>query len=123
MVQKHQSGECPYCQTPMQPVVMACGVCGVEIRGKFRMSLFHQLDADEQELLEEYLLADFSIKALAQRSGMGYAAIRNRLDRLIAHYERLRQGEDAKKRILDRVAAGEITAREASELIAGLDGG
>lgn len=111
---------CPYCETPMRPAAMECPVCSIEIRGQFRQTLFQMLSADEQQLLEDYLLAGFSIKDLEKRSGMGYAAIRARLDRLIERYESLRKGEEHKKKILDRLAAGEITAQEAAELIARL---
>jgi hypothetical protein len=113
--------ECPYCSVPLRPVAMRCPVCSTEIRGRFRQTLFQLLDADEQELLEKYLLADFSIKALAAEGEMGYAAIRTRLDRLIAHYQQLRSQEEERKAILQRVASGELTATKAAELIAKLD--
>jgi len=102
----------------MRPVALECPVCGVEIRGKFRQTLFQMLQDEEQQLLEQYLLSDFSIKALAEKTGMGYAAIRTRLDRLIEHYQRLLAGEDEKKKVLDRLAGGEISAAQAADLIA-----
>ena len=102
----------------MRPVALECPVCALEIRGKFRQTLFQMLDDEEQQLLEQYLLSDFSIKALAEKTGMGYAAIRTRLDRLIEHYQRLLTGEDEKKKILDRLAGGEISAAQAADLIA-----
>lgn len=114
--------ECPYCSVPLRPVAMQCPVCDTEIRGRFRQTLFQMLDADEQDLLERYLLADFSIKALAAEGEMGYAAIRSRLDRLIAHYEQLRSKEDQRKMILQKVASGGLTAAKAAEMIAKLDG-
>jgi hypothetical protein len=102
----------------MRPVALECPVCEVEIRGKFRQTLFQMLQDEEQQLLEQYLLSDFSIKALAEKTGMGYAAIRTRLDRLIEHYQRLLAGEDEKKKVLDRLAGGEISAAQAADLIA-----
>ena len=107
----------------MRPVAMACPVCGVEVRGGFRSTFFAALDADEQQLLEDYLLANFSIKDLAASSDMGYAAIRSRLDRLIAHYSALRSGDERKKKVLAMVAEGKITAQEAAKRIAAIDRG
>jgi hypothetical protein len=107
----------------MRPVAMACPACGVEVRGAFRSSFFGALDAEEQQFLEDYLLADFSIKDLAASSDMGYAAIRSRLDRLIAHYRALKSGEDRKKKVLAMVAEGKITAQEAAKRIAAIDRG
>jgi hypothetical protein len=106
----------------MRPVAMECPACAVEVRGRFRQGLFQMLSDEEQRLLESYLLADFSIKALAQESGMGYAAIRSRLDRLIEHYRSLRNADEEKKRILEQVAANELSAAEAAELIANIEG-
>lgn len=107
----------------MRTTAMSCAACNVEIRGRFRESLFQQLSDPEQQFLESFLLADFSIKELANRSGMGYQAIRTRLDRLIETYQGLRSAEDQKKRILERVALGEISATEGAKLIRGLDNG
>ena len=108
---------CPYCREAMRPVAMACPVCEVEVRGQFRQGLFQRLDPEEESLLERYLLAGFSIKALAEETGMGYAALRTRLDKLIEHYRRLRDGEEEKKQVLDQVAAGTLSAAEAVERI------
>lgn len=102
---------------------MACPSCGVEVRGRFRESLFQLLPDEEQQFLEQYLLAGFSIKDLAAQSGMGYAAIRTRLDRLIADYQALKEHDETKKRILERVASGELSAAQAAERIRSLDDG
>ena len=102
---------------------MECPACGVEIGGRFRESLFQLLSDEEQQFLEQYLLAEFSIKTLAERSGMGYAAIRTRLDRLIANYRSLRENEDARKRILGQVASGELSAAKAADRIRNLSNG
>ena len=102
----------------MRPVVVECPICKVEVRGKFRQAVFQMLSSDDQEFLEKYLLAEFSIKALAEESGMGYTAIRSRLDRLIHNYRSLCEGEVERKLVLEKVASGEISAAEAAEMIA-----
>ena len=107
----------------MSPVAMACPLCNVEVRGKYRASLFDMLTPEEQELLEQYLLAEFNLKKLSERTEMGYLALRNRVDRLIAHYRSLIDHEDKKKEILDRLGAGKLSVDEAVKRIAALDGG
>jgi hypothetical protein len=104
----------------MRAVVMRCDACDVEVRAKFNQSHFQSLSADDQAFLEEYLLADFSIKALAERSGLGYAAIRTRLDRIIGTYRNLYDNEAAKRAVLEQLERGEITAEKAAEIISGL---
>ena len=109
--------ECPYCGASMRPVVMACDRCDVEIRGRFRQTQFSRLAAEDLDFLEQYLLAGFSIKALAEESGMGYVAIRNRLDRAIESYRLFRDNDDAKRAVLERLERGELTPREAADAI------
>lgn len=112
-----KSPDCPYCGSPMRTAVMVCDRCDVEIRGKFRQSQFSRLPEEDQEFLERYLLAEFSIKALAEESGLGYVAIRNRLDHLIESYRKLQANEDAKRAILERLSRGEITPAAAAKAI------
>jgi len=97
----------------METVAMRCGHCDVEVRGQFRGTQFARLSSDDQAFLERYLLAGFSIKALAEQSDMGYTAIRTRLDRLIADYRSLKSNEDARLRILESIEKGEMTPEEA----------
>jgi hypothetical protein len=120
MSKKSVPTECPYCAVVMRPTAMECPVCDVEVQGRFRQDLFQLLDEEERKLLEAYLMAGFSIKALARTTGMGYAAIRTRLDRLIEHFGKLRVRENEKQAILDQVASGAVTAAEAAQRIANL---
>jgi hypothetical protein len=109
--------DCPYCGAAMRPVAMVCDRCEVEIRGRFRQTQFSRLASEDLDFLERYLLAGFSIKALAEESGLGYVAIRNRLDRLMDAYRRLHDNEESKRAILSRLERGEISAEAAAEAI------
>jgi len=115
MTPTRKTPDCPYCRASMRPVAMTCDRCGVEIRGRFRETPFSRLSSENLEFLERYLLAGFSIKALAEESGLGYVAIRNRLDRLIESYRNLRNNEEAKRGILEQLEKGDISAKEAAE--------
>ena len=107
--------ECPYCGLAMRPVAMRCDRCEMEIRGRFRQTQFSRLSSEDLEFLERYLLAGFSIKALAEASGLGYVAIRNRLDRVIESYKKLHTNDEAKRAILERLERGVITPSAAAE--------
>jgi len=115
MTPTRKKPDCPYCGASMRPVAMTCDRCAVEIRGQFRQTPFSRLSGENLEFLERYLLAGFSIKALAEESGLGYVAIRNRLDRLIESYRNLRNNEEAKRGILEQLEKGDISAKEAAE--------
>lgn len=114
---------CPYCDLAMRTSALKCDACGVEVRGEFGETMFQRLSSDDLAFLEEYLLADFSIKALSERSGLGYAAIRSRLDRIIGQYRDLREGEAERRAILKRLERGDINAAEAAELISRVGAG
>ncbi len=101
----------------MYPVVMTCQRCDVEIRGQFRQTQLSRLPSEDLEFLGRYLLAGFSIKAVAEESGLGYVAIRNRLDRAIESYRKLHSNEEVKRAILERLEKGEISPHEAAKAI------
>ena len=116
------STSCPSCGLPMQTAAMSCAPCGVKIEGNFSQTFFDRLAPEDQKFLEQYLLAGFSIKTLEQSSSLGYAAIRSRLDRLIANYKGLAKMDAQKKAVLEQLRADEITVAEAKEKLEKLSG-
>jgi hypothetical protein len=122
MKRKMLSTSCPSCGLPMQTAAMSCTACGVKIEGNFSETFFNRLSPEDQQFLEQYLLAGFSIKTLEQSSSLGYAAIRSRLDRLIANYEALVKMDAQKKAILEKLRADEISVAEAKEKLEKLTG-
>jgi len=122
MRQKLLSTLCPCCGLPMRTAAMACPTCQVKIEGDFSETLFNKLSLEDQKFLEEYLLAGFSIKTLEQRSSLGYAAIRSRLDKLIANYKAVAKMDGQKKGILEKLRANEISVTEAKDMLEKLTG-
>ncbi len=116
------STSCPSCGLSMQTAAMSCATCGVKIEGNFSQTFFDRLTPEDQKFLEQYLLAGFSIKTLEQTSSLGYAAIRSRLDKLIANYEALKKMDAQKKAVLEKLRADEITVAEAKEKLEKLSG-
>lgn len=108
---------CPYCHGRMHTVKAACPECGIAVEGEFRLPRVALLSPDEAAFLAEFVLAGFSIKALEQRVGMSYPAVRARLDRIIQHMRELFAGAEQRKVVLDRLENGEIRADEAIRLI------
>lgn len=106
----------------MQTAAMSCSVCEVKIEGNFSETFFNRLAPEDQTFLEQYLQAGFSIKTLEQSSSLGYAAIRSRLDRLIANYRKLKEMDAQKKAVLEQLRTNEITVAEAKEKLEQLTG-
>lgn len=122
MSKRMLSTSCPACGLAMQTAAMACTVCGVKVEGNFSQTAFDKLSPEDQKFLEQYLLAGFSIKTLEQSGPLGYAAIRSRLDRLIANYKALLQMDAQKKAVLEQLRTGEITVAEAKRKLENLSG-
>lgn len=116
------STSCPCCGLAMQTAAMSCTACGVKIEGNFSETFFNRLAPEDQQFLEQYLLAGFSIKALEQSSSLGYAAIRTRLDRLIANYKKLTKMDAQKRAVLEQLHKDEISVAEAKEKLERLSG-
>ena len=122
MSKKLLSTSCPSCGLPMQTAAMSCPACSVRIEGNFSQTHFDKLPPEDQKLLEQYLLAGFSIKTLEQSGSLGYAAIRSRLDRLIANYQALKKMDAQKKGVLEQLRTGEISVVEAKEKLEKISG-
>ena len=122
MSRKLLSTSCPACGLPMQTAAMACTACDVKVEGNFSQMAFDRLSPEDQKFLEKYLLAGFSIKTLEQTSPLGYAAIRSRLDRLIANYRALVEMDAQKKAVLEQLRASEISVAEAKRKLERLSG-
>ena len=101
---------------------MSCAACGVKLEGPFTESMLSRLLSEDQQFLQDYMLSGFSIKTLEQNSDMGYAAIRNRLDKLIDNYKALLGLEEQKKAILEKLRKSEITVAEAKRKLEKLAG-
>ena len=122
MAKKLLSSSCPSCGLSMQTTAMSCTACGVKIEGSFSETFFNRLSPEDQKFLEQYLLAGFSIKTLEQRGSLGYAAIRSRLDRLLASYEALKKMDAQKKAVLEQLRKNQISVAEAKEKLEKLSG-
>jgi hypothetical protein len=122
MAKKILTSQCPYCDLPMQVETMRCPTCGVKVEGMFVQPMISQLGPEDQQFLEDYLLAGFSIKALEEARGMGYVAIRSRLDKLIENYKAIRKHDAQKRVILEQLRKGEITVVQARSRLEELTG-
>ncbi len=101
---------------------MGCPTCNIKIEGLFAQPMVARLSPEDQQFLEEYLLAGFSIKALEETGSLGYAAIRTRIDRLIENYKALQKQDLQKKAVLEQLKKGEITVAQARTKLEKLSG-
>lgn len=97
---------------------MQCHSCGLTVEGAFGTPRLARLDAGDQQLVELFLLAGGSLKALAEALSASYPTVRKRIDGLIERLEALRSADEARNnRWLTAVEKGTMGPEEAARLI------
>lgn len=94
---------------------------GVSIRGRFEIPRYARLDGEQTKFLETFLRCRGMLNSMERELGISYPTVRSRLDSLLDALdlkpikEDAKQGKlnDKKKKILDLLEKGEITADEA----------
>lgn len=87
-------GKCPGCQGPLRIQRLWCDRCQIAVEGDLSMGTLARLPQDEQRFVVEFVKASGSLKEIARRYSVSYPTVRNRLNELIEHLNRLEQ-EDA----------------------------
>jgi hypothetical protein len=134
--------ECPVCGDDLIIIRKGCTHCGSELAGEFASSPYDRLDAAEHELLRVFLTSRGNLREVEKHLQVSYPTARARFDALLVKLgmnpdaqpgppqpedpaPAEQQGETTtatpQEQILARVAAGEISAEIAAQLIAGLD--
>lgn len=94
---------------------------GVSIRGRFEIPRYARLDADQARFLETFLRCRGMLSSVERELGISYPTVRSRLDALLDALDlkpvkedtRTNKLADKKRKILDMLEKGEITAEEA----------
>lgn len=120
-------GKCPVCTEKLEITKLSCPKCSTNIEGSFQPCEFCRLPKDELEFIKVFIKNRGSIKEVEKELGISYPTVRAKLDTVIvslgfkteAAKEVVKQervvDQDQKKKILDLLSAGEITAKEATE--------
>lgn len=97
---------------------LRCVSCKTAVEGHVTLPRLARLPMAEREFAELFVRSSGSLKAVAQKLGISYPTVRNRLDKVIAALEEEERGEqDARTQILDALENGEINAKEAVTLL------
>lgn len=120
-------GKCPVCRHELIITNIACSHCKTKFEGQFGVSKFSKLDEDQLEFLGAFVKCRGNLKDMEKEVGLSYPTIRNRLDEIA---QALGYGEDrgrtgneeerklSKQEILDALEKGEVSAKEAAQLLA-----
>ncbi len=124
---------CPSCGGDLLVTQMTCPSCGTVITGSWASCRFCQLSPEHTRLLEAFIRARGNVREMARSLETSYWTVRKQLDELVAAmgYEvpespldELGSEEEvaqARMEILERLDRGDISAKEARELLEALE--
>lgn len=88
----------------------------MQLEGRFELPELLRLERDDLEFVLEFVRCSGSLKDLCKIRGQSYPTIRNRLNEIIERLGVRSDKVDAKrKKILDGIAKGELTVKEATQ--------
>ena len=117
--------ECPVCHDELIVTRLACRNCGTVLEGRFSMERIFQLTPEQLHFVEIFLRSEGKLNRVQEELGLSYPTVRSRLEEVIQAlgYEVAGKDEgvdeDQRQEILQKLAAKEITSKEALELLQG----
>lgn len=94
MIKKLLPKICPSCGGVLQVHTMRCVECDTKIEGNYPLSALMRLKEEDLRFVMDFVLCSGSLKALAQKMGLSYPSVRNRLDDIISELERMEMVEN-----------------------------
>ena len=122
------TGRCPMCEAELVVTHLRCQQCGTGLEGVFHLNKFDRLSREQLRFLDVFVKNRGVIRDVEKELEISYPTVRNRLDEVIRAlgYDTAGTGEPAedtgappapdpskRRAILDKLAAGEITAEQA----------
>jgi hypothetical protein len=121
--------QCPSCGGEMVITRLSCTQCDTEVTGSFQGSIFSQLAPEDLRFVEMFVACRGNVKEMERESGLSYWTIRGKLNDIINELK-LDQNPptplppaNARRTILDALARGEISVKEAETQLAQLKKG
>lgn len=123
MVERRVPGVCPVCGARMSVTRLHCAECDTAIEGRFAMCKFCYLNAEQRDFIETFIRCRGNIKEVERELGISYPTVRSRLDAVIqalgyrVESEPESRVDDSKRKVLEALNKGEISAEEALKII------
>jgi len=111
---------CPVCGGEYEITTLTCKKCKSELNGRFEGCEFCSLPEGDKVFLRAFIKCRGNIREVEKELGISYPTVRNRLEGLMSRMGLSpRTDPDAvreqRKRIIEQLENGEITAGEAAE--------
>lgn len=119
--------QCPACGGALVITEIQCSNCHLKMQGEFKPGLFSTLTDDQLTFVRAFLRVRGNLSEMEKVLGVSYPTIRNKLEEINQTLERAEQtpvialpSNNERSAILNKVAAGELDAAQAIELLKNL---
>lgn len=127
-------GRCPICGDELTVTRLHCATCDSQLEGRFQLSRFQRLTAEQLAFLEVFIKNRGIIKDVEVELGISYPTVRARLDDAlramgfpaggeddprVSPREARSQAREERRRILEDLKEQRISAEEAARRLAG----
>jgi hypothetical protein len=132
------TGRCPMCDAELVVTHLRCQECGTGLEGVFTLHKFDRLSREQLRFVDVFMKNRGVIRDVERELNISYPTVRSRLDEVIRALGHdvaggpppdgaaapeatpaAEIGPDRRRAILDRLAAGEVTADEAVRQLRG----
>jgi len=104
---------CPGCAQPMRITRARCAGCGVALEGDFEVPALAKLSLEDQTFVVAFLRHHGSIRKMESLFDISYPTVKNRLNAIVTQLDAAFEVPTPHAQVLDLLARGEITAKEA----------
>lgn len=114
---------CPICGDKLMVTRLTCPSCDTTLEGRYQFSRLEQLSPEQRAFVELFVRCDGKLNWVAQELKLSYPSVRSRLDEVIRAMgyevreapplEEKQRLANARREVLDLLAAGKITSEEA----------
>jgi hypothetical protein len=119
-------GKCPVCGEELTVTRLHCRSCDSALEGNFNLGKFYRLTPEQLHFVETFVKCEGKITRVEEELGISYPTVRNRLHdaiRALGYEVPVEAGVSAERRkgILEQVQAGELSPKDAVELLKGTE--
>ena len=118
------TGRCPMCESELVVTHLRCQQCGTGLEGVFHLNKFDRLSREQLRFVDVFVKNRGVIRDVEKELEISYPTVRNRLDEVIQALGYDARGDavedtapapdpSARRAILDKLAAGQLTAEQA----------
>ena len=83
--------QCPSCSGQLQVRSLECPSCHTKVEGLFSLPLLTSLGEEDQQFIIEFVKSSGSLKEMSRHLKLSYPSVRNKLDDLIDHMNKLQR--------------------------------